>query len=51
MGGKNIGYMMERASRLARYDLLRRMFLEVEDDYELVERGTLLSVYRRRDGL
>jgi hypothetical protein len=49
-GEKGIGYMMERASRLARYELLRRMFLEVENHYELVERGTLLSVYRLKDG-
>jgi hypothetical protein len=48
-GAKNVGYMAERASRLGRHNLLRELFQEVKDEYGLVERGTLLSVYRLKD--
>jgi hypothetical protein len=41
-------FAKERACRLARYDLLKQIFDEVKSDYEKVEQGRLLSVYRRK---
>jgi hypothetical protein len=38
----------ERASRLERYGLLRRLFLQCQDQYEKVDEGGLLVVYRRK---
>jgi hypothetical protein len=38
----------ERASRLGRYVVLRNIFGAIEDDYQEVEKGSLISVYKRR---
>lgn len=38
----------ERASRIERYAELYKLFLAVKGDYEKVEEGTLISVYRRK---
>jgi hypothetical protein len=40
---------VERDSRVGRYLQLQRLFARVERDYEEVERGRLISVYRRKD--
>ena len=34
--------------RVKQLELLKKVFLAVKDDYELVEQGMLLSVYRRK---
>jgi hypothetical protein len=44
------GYVLERGSRLSRYELLRNLFEEVAADYEKVAEGRLISVYRRIPG-
>lgn len=41
-------YMRERASRLARCELLQHLFGEVRNEYEIVDQGQLISVYKRR---
>ena len=38
----------ERASRIGRYAELYKLFQAVKDDYEKVDGGTLLSVYKRK---
>lgn len=40
--------IQERASRIERYAELYKLFLAVQGDYEKVEEGTLISVYRRK---
>lgn len=39
---------LERASRLGRDIELQKIFNRIADSYELVEKGTLISVYRRK---
>ena len=39
------GLSVERVKRM---ELLRQVFLAVQDDYELVEQGLLISVYKRK---
>ncbi len=41
-------FQKERASRLGRYFLLAQLFDDVKDDYERVEQGKLITVYKRK---
>ncbi len=50
INARDKGYTMERASRLSRYDLLRKLFEQVAPDYEKIVEGRLISVYRRIPG-
>lgn len=43
------GYFYENRLRLSRLNELKKIFLKVRDDYRLVEKGPLLSVYERRE--
>jgi hypothetical protein len=38
----------ERASRINRYWALKNIFMAIEGDYEKIEEGTLISVYKRK---
>jgi hypothetical protein len=40
----------ERASRINRYLALKNIFMAIEGDYEKIEEGTLISVYKRNPG-
>ena len=39
----------ESASRRGRYNEMRKIFSAVRDDYEKVEEGVLLSIYKRKE--
>lgn len=41
----------ERASRYGRLNELRKVFLQVSSDYKLIEKGPLISVYRKHKNL
>lgn len=41
-------YALERTSRTGRYNLLQEIFRAVKKDYEMIEEGGLISVYKRK---
>jgi len=41
----------ERASRLNRYEVLKNIFMAVEGDYEKIQEGSLISVYKRKQSV
>ncbi len=43
----DIGTIQERTSRIGRYRELYNIFYAVKDEYELIEKGKLISVYKR----
>ena len=45
---RNMVFKSERASRLERYELLQKIFLEFKEEYEKVEERGLLAVYKRK---